>query len=94
MRRIVWTDEAIGHLEAIITYVSAFNPAAAVRLGERLIALADGLAEFPDRGRDAGEGRREMTIVWPYVVRYRVEADRVLILRIRHGARDAEDCDT
>ena len=63
MRKIVWTEEAISHLEAILAYVSAFNPGAASRLGERLIAVADGLAEFSERGRDAGEGRREMTSV-------------------------------
>lgn len=90
MRRIVWTDEAIDHLEAIMAYVMAFNPQAAERLGERLIAVADSLAEYPDRGRDAGEGRREMTTVWPYVLRYRVEGDAVIILRIRHGARDED----
>jgi toxin ParE1/3/4 len=87
LRRIVWTEEAIGHLEAIVAYISAFNPAAASRLGDRLIAVANSLAEFPERGRDAGEGRREMTTVWPYVLRYRVEGERVIILRIRHGAR-------
>lgn len=88
--RIVWTDDAAGHVEAIVTYVSAFNPAAASRLAERLVALADSLSEFPNRGRDAGEGRREMTTVWPYILRYRVEGDRVIILRVRHGARDEE----
>jgi toxin ParE1/3/4 len=31
-----------------------------------------------------------MTTVWPYILRYRVEADRVIILRIRHGAQDEE----
>ena len=36
---------------------------------------------------DAGNGLREMTTVWPYIVRYRVETDRVVVLRIRHGAR-------
>lgn len=90
MLRIVWTDEAVAHLEAIVTYIEAFNPAAARRLGERLIELADSLAEFPNRGRDAGEGRREMTTIWPYILRYRVEEERVVILRIRHGARDEE----
>ena len=90
MRRIVWTDEAVAHLEAIVAYVEAFNPAAARRLGERLIEVADSLAEFSERGRDAGLGRREMTTVWPYVLRYRVEQDRVVILRIRHGARGEE----
>lgn len=91
MRRIVWTDEAVAHLEAIIAYIAAFNPAAAARLGSRLIVVADSLAEFSDRGRDVGDGRREMTTVWPYVLRYRVESDRVVILRIRHGARDEEE---
>ena len=90
MRRIVWTDEAVAHLEAIAAYVSAFDPAAAARLAERLIAVADSLADFSDRGREAPRGAREMSIVWPYILRYRVDEDIVFILRIRHGARDEE----
>lgn len=89
--RIVWTDDAVGNLEAITTYVATFNPLAAQRLAARLVAVADSLTDFPHRGRDAGEGRREMTTVWPYILRYRVEGERVIILRIRHGARDEED---
>lgn len=88
MRRIVWTEEAISHLEAIVAYISAFNPLAAARLGKRLIEVADSLAEYSERGRDAGEGRRDMTTVWPYILRYRVESETVIILRIRHGARE------
>ena len=89
MRDIVWTDEAIAHLEAIVAYIAAFNPAAADRLGGRLLEAGDSLAEFSDRGREALDGTREMTIAWPYVLRYRVEAEQVIILRIRHGARDS-----
>ena len=88
MPKIVWTDAAVEHLEAIVAYVSAHDAAAAARLAERLLHLADGLADFPHRGRDAGDGRREMSIVWPYVLRYRVEGDTVYILRIRHSSRD------
>ena len=91
MRRIVWTEAAVEHLEAIVTYISAFNPTAAGRLAERLIAVADSLAEFPDRGRAAGGGRREVTTVWPYVLRYRVEGETVFILRIRHGAQSEDE---
>ena len=91
MHKIVWTDEAIGHLEAIVAYIAAFNPAAATRFGERLIEAADSLANFPERGREADEGRREMTTVRPYVLRYRIEGDRVVILRIRHAARSEQD---
>jgi toxin ParE1/3/4 len=86
--KIVWTEEAVEHLEAIVTYVSVYDPIAAERLAQRLIELAESLAEFPHRGRDAGDGRREMTVVWPYVLRYLVDGDAVFILRIRHGARD------
>lgn len=90
MRQILWTDEAVGNLEAIVAYISAFNPNAATRLAERLIAVADSLTEFSERGREVQGGRREMTIVWPYVLRYRIEGHKVLILRIRHGAQDRE----
>ncbi|MFW2830818.1 type II toxin-antitoxin system RelE/ParE family toxin [Sphingomonas sp. ID0503] len=51
MLRIEWTAEAVENLDAISSYIAAFNPAAAARL----IALAESLAEFPERGRDAGE---------------------------------------
>src|SRR3954463_6772612 len=88
LRRIVWTEEAVANLDAIQSYISAFNPAAARRLAARLIEVADSLADFSDRGRDAGGGLREMVSVWPYILRYRAEADAVVILRIRHGARD------
>ena len=87
--RIEWTPEAADNLDAIVTYVELFHAPAAERLAMRLIALADSLATYPNRGRAVGEGRREMVIVPPYVMRYRVEAERVVILRVWHGARDA-----
>ena len=59
-------------------------------MATRLIALADSLADFPQRGRDAGGGFREQTIVPPYILRYRVDEDRVIIMRIRHGARETD----
>ena len=71
----------------------AFDPAAAARLALKLIEVADRLADFPDRGRDAGNGLREMTTVWPYILRYRVEDDQVIILRVRHGAQDEEEAE-
>ena len=89
--RIVWTDEAVDNLEAIVTYISVFNPAAAQRIAQRLLAVADSLADFPNRGREAGNDLREMTIVPPYILRYRVMHADVVILRVRHGARQDND---
>jgi plasmid stabilization system protein ParE len=37
-----------------------------------------------------GEGKREMTVVWPYILRYDVEGETVFILRIPHGTRTEE----
>ena len=88
--RIVWTAEAADNLDAIVSYIELFHPPAARRIATRLIELADSLADFPERGRDAGQGRRELTVVPPYILRYRVEAERVVILRVRHGARAPE----
>ncbi|MEA3012606.1 MAG: hypothetical protein QOD42_1151 [Sphingomonadales bacterium] len=31
-----------------------------------------------------------MMTVWPYILRYRVEGDAMVILRIRYGARSEE----
>jgi toxin ParE1/3/4 len=87
LRRVVWTPEAVENLESIVAYIEAFNPAAALRMGERLVDLAGSLAEYSERGRRGAGGAREMTIVRPYVLRYAVTQDSVLVLRIRHGAR-------
>lgn len=88
--RVVWTDDAVANVEAIFAYITTFNPAAADGIVVRLVEVADSLSIFPNRGRDVGDGRREMTTVWPYILRYRVTADEVIILRVRHGARDEQ----
>ena len=87
MRRVVWTAEARSNLRGILSYVSAFNAPAAFRLARRLQIAADSLVDHPDRGREAPRGLRELAIVHPYLIRYRIRDDAVIILRIRHGAR-------
>lgn len=88
MRRIVWSEPAIGDLQSIRNYIGQFNPSAAQRMAERLAAAADSLAEYAERGRLIAYGRRELTIIWPYLLRYRIDGDTVFILRIRHGAQE------
>jgi plasmid stabilization system protein ParE len=77
---------ATRELETIRAYISEVNPHAAQRLTLRLLEAADRLSEFPDRFRASGSAR-ELVVVRPYVIRYRVRADHVLILRVRHGAQ-------
>jgi len=53
-----------------------------------ILAAGDSLENFPNRGRPVpGSQLREMTLVYPYVIRYRIAADHVRILRVRHGRR-------
>ena len=87
MRRVIWTDEARANLLAIRGYIAQFSPLAAQRFSLKLVAAAEDLAENPDRGRSVGNGRRELTLIRPYLIRYRAETDIVFILRIRHAAR-------
>jgi toxin ParE1/3/4 len=83
---VEWSTRSLTDLAKIFAYISRFNPSAAAKLYGRLVRAADSLAEVPDRGRIRGRAR-ELVVVPPYVVRYRVEAKRVVIVRIRHGAR-------
>ncbi len=78
---------AIVEIDQIAAYVRVFDPKAAKGLADQLFALGDSLADFPNRGRVASNGARELLTVRPYILRYRVIGDEVVILRVRHGAR-------
>ncbi len=85
-RTVVWTEASLRDLRSIRSYIRQFNPGAAARLAERLLEAGDSLAENPARGRPVGN-HRELTIIWPYVLRYRLTQNQVFIMRVRHGAR-------
>lgn len=87
MRRIIWTAEASDNLEDIRRYIVQFNPAAARHLASRIVGAAESLAHFPHRGRSIGGETRQIALIYPYLIRYRVEGDSVFITGIRHGAR-------
>ena len=88
MAQVIWTNRAMADIEAIVAHISdQSRPIAAQRLGQRLFATGDSLANHPERGRLSTQGRREIVAVPPYVVRYRVVGDVVVIGSVRHGAR-------
>jgi len=89
--KVVWTAEARANLEALRAYIGEFSPLNAQRFSVRLVNAVDSLADLPDRGRPVGGDRRELTAIFPYIVRYRVTAESVVVLRIRHGARSPEN---
>ena len=88
MTKVVWTDPALDHLAAIRDYIEQFNPRAAREVAASLKVLGDNLATFPLRGRLVrGTSLRELVSIYPYVIRYAIEGDTVVILRVRHTSR-------
>jgi addiction module RelE/StbE family toxin len=83
---VVWTHRALRDLDRIWDYIHQFNPLAAQRMALRLQAAGESLAHFPLRAR--GKVRyRELVVIRPYIIRYRVVGERVEIITIRHGAQ-------
>ncbi|WP_315764807.1 type II toxin-antitoxin system RelE/ParE family toxin [Sphingomonas sp. Y38-1Y] len=91
MAKVVWLRPAIVEIDQIAAYVRVFDPTAAERLAASLYALGESLSEFPNRGRPASNGARELVTLRPYIIRYLVLGDEVLILRVRHGARRPDE---
>jgi toxin ParE1/3/4 len=85
---VIWTEPALDDIERVRRYIAGFNPLAAREMAQRILQAGNGLATFPFRGRAVPNSRlREITVALPYIIRYRVEPERVVIMRVRHGAR-------
>jgi toxin ParE1/3/4 len=87
--RVIWSPSALREVARATDYLMDFNPAAAVRLAEGLLAAGDSLANFPHRGRRVSNtDMRELITDYPYIIRYRIVPDEeVRILRVRHTSR-------
>ena len=85
---VIWSPAALRDIDHIYHYLAQFNPHAAENVAREILATGDSLESFPYRGRSVpGTQLREITLPYPYIIRYRVGADHVRILRVRHGAR-------
>ncbi len=85
---VTWSPTAIRQVSRIFDYLVDFNPRAAAEVASALIAAGDSLQYFPYRGRQvSGTEIREMVAAFPYIIRYRIAREEVVILRVRHTAR-------
>jgi toxin ParE1/3/4 len=86
----VWSPEAIADLESLRAYIEQDDPAAAGRVALHIIHNVETLLpDHPDMGRPGRvSGTRELVIPkTPFIVPYRLEGNRIQILRVFHGAR-------
>jgi addiction module RelE/StbE family toxin len=86
-REVIWSARSRRDLQSIDAYIGQFAPLAAQRFTARLVSTVQSLAENPERGRRLRGATRELVVVAPYLIRYRVTADAVEIIRIKHGAQ-------
>lgn len=90
---VVLSAAAESDLESIGDYIAQDNPARALTFIRNLRAQCEALADFPNRFplvpryERMGVHRR---MFGNYAIFYRVEADRVMVLNVLHGARDYE----
>ena len=87
--KLRFTRQALRDLEDIAGYLCEHNPAAALRVREALLESLKDLADFPELGRrQSVEGvRKYVTRRYSYLVYYAVDAETVIVLTIRHPAR-------
>lgn len=87
---VVWSPPALARLQEIRAFVALDKPEAAERLAIRIVAVAEALRVHPYLGRATSErGLRELVVGnLPYVILYRVRANKVVILRVRHTAQE------
>ena len=83
---VIWSPRAKRNVDAILVEIAVEAPRAAVAMASRLTEAGDSLELFPERGRQSGKVR-ELVIVRPYVIRYRITDRGVVILRVKHGAQ-------
>ena len=87
--KVRYTPRAFADLDIIRTYISQFNPAAAGRVVTLVEKIVKRLGDFPESGQHADEldTRIAFSPRYPYRIYYRIVAEEILILHIRHAAR-------
>ena len=88
--RVIWTPLALDRLEEIKATIARDKPMAAQRWAGQVFEKTEKLAAFPRQGRMVPEARREEIreiVHGNYRIMYRLEAEAIFILTVRHGSR-------
>ena len=87
MLALVWSEEADADLDDITAYIGRHDLAAAVRLWERILDSTTHLPKHPYlfKASERMPGCREIVAHPNYIVIYRVQLDRIEVLRVLHA---------
>ena len=84
-----YTETAADEIEQIFSYIAERNPAAARNVRARIEQTTGALTSFPYMAQMSDEPGVRVTPVgrFPYLIFYHVEKDEIVILHVRHSAR-------
>lgn len=86
--KVVWTSGALQDRLDIWDYIAADKPSAAARMDQLFSDAAEGLASFPDLGKDGMvPGTRELLVHVNYRLVYEIASDTVWILTLVHTSQ-------
>ncbi len=88
--RVIWSPLALDRVSEVAEYIARDNPVAAEKWVSGLFEAAEKLAGLSGRGRRVPEvGRPEIREIFfgDYRIFYRTDANRILILTVRHLRR-------
>ena len=86
------TPQALADLDAVLDFVAAWSPTGAHRIQQRIRTLIELLPDFPHSGQQTSVERLRRLVVtpFPYVIFYRTDTDDIVIISLRHTAREPE----
>ena len=90
MVEVVWSEPALGDLDAVADYIALENPVAAAELVKRIFGHVEQLAEHPESGsrpRELGRSRYRQIVEPPCRIFYRYDGRKVFILHVMRVER-------
>lgn len=85
--KLDWAGRSLADLNDLEAHIRAHNPTAAARVFNAIKGTAARLRRYPRAGPPGRRsGTREIVARGtPQLIVYRLEANRIIILRVRHG---------
>jgi toxin ParE1/3/4 len=88
--RLRYTPEALVELDRVLADIAEHSPQGASRVQAHIKAVIDLLLRHPNAGQltSLKPMRRIIATPYPYLVFYEPLDDEIIIIGVRHGARD------
>lgn len=93
--RLRWLPEAWEDIRRLFEFLVEKDPIAAARAMDLIGDGANGLLDMPELGKPMNDDSRRRELYLPfgtsaYVLRYRLDGDVIIIIRVWHGREQRE----